>query len=68
MSKIELVPTAEVAARAGRDVRTVNRWVNAGRLKPYITGPGSTGARLFRVSDVEALLAEIAAESREGAA
>ena len=56
MSNLELIPTAEVAAMAGRDVRTVNRWVLTGKLKPAVQTPGTRGARMFHVADVEALL------------
>lgn len=58
MSNLELIPTSEVARLAGRDVRTVNRWVKDGRLKPAVQGPGVRGPRMFRPSDVLNLLAE----------
>jgi DNA-binding transcriptional MerR regulator len=62
MSKLELLPTAEVAVRLGVDVRTVARWANAGRLTPAVEGRGQTGARFFHAEDVERLAAELAQE------
>lgn len=58
---LDLIPTQEVARRAGKDVRTVNRWVIDGRLTPAVKLPGLRGARLFHIADVERLLAEDAA-------
>lgn len=54
--------TAEVAARLGVHVRTIARWVNAGRLTPAVEGTGLRGARFFRPEDVERLAADLAAE------
>lgn len=62
MSKLDLIPTAEVARLARKDVRTVNRWVRDGRLVPVVQGPGVRGARLFRPEDVLRLLSEEIAE------
>ena len=53
----ELLPTKAVAALLGRSVATINRWAQEGRLVPALEMPGDTGARLYRRSDVEALLA-----------
>ncbi len=53
----ELLPTATVAELLGKTVTTINRWVLEGKLIPAVDMPGRTGARLFRRSDVEALLA-----------
>lgn len=55
MAEIELLTTAQIAERFGVDVRTVARWVNAGRLTPVVQAPGLRGARLFRPEDVDAL-------------
>lgn len=52
----ELLPTKAVAAMLGRSVATINRWAQEGRLVPAVEMPGDTGARLFRRSDIEALL------------
>lgn len=61
MSNLELLTSAQVAERFGVDVRTVARWVNAGRLTPAIEAPGLRGARFFHPDDVEALAAELGA-------
>lgn len=57
MTNLELMTTAQVAERFGVDVRTVARWVNAGRLIPAVTGSGLRGPRFFRPEDVDALAA-----------
>jgi excisionase family DNA binding protein len=44
-----------VAARLGVSVRTVHRWVAAGRLPVHVKGPGPTGMLFFRRADVEAI-------------
>jgi DNA-binding transcriptional MerR regulator len=67
MPKVELIPTAEVARRLGRDVRTVHRWVDAGRLVPAVKTPGIRGALLFRPRDVEKLAHELDAERQASA-
>lgn len=51
----DLIPTAEAAALAGVNVRTINRWVTDGKLTPALEGPGLRGSRWFRRSDVLAL-------------
>jgi excisionase family DNA binding protein len=53
----DLLSTAEVAERAGVSIRTVARWVDAGRLTPVVIAPGPTGARLFDPRDVALFLA-----------
>lgn len=53
----DLMTSQAVADRLGVDVRTVNRWANAGRLVPTIVVPGYRGARLFDPADVEAFAA-----------
>lgn len=52
-----LLTTAEVAKRHGRDVRTVHRMVASGRLVPEMKLPGRTGALLFRADQVDAAFA-----------
>lgn len=54
----DLIGTKTVAEMLGKSVDTINRWVKEGRITPTIEMPGETGARLYRRSDVEALLAE----------
>lgn len=68
MPKVDLIPTAEVAQRLGRDVRTVHRWVEAGRLTPAVKTPGLRGALLFRPRDVDKLAAELDAEGKAASA
>lgn len=51
----ELVSTSKVAAILGCSVATVNRMAADGRLAPALQGEGRTGARFFRLADVEAL-------------
>ena len=48
----DLLPTREVAAIYGCDVRTVHRMVARGDLIPAIKAPGPKGALLFRRDDV----------------
>jgi hypothetical protein len=48
----DLLPTKEVAAIYGCDVRTVHRMVARGDLTPAIKAPGPKGALLFRREDV----------------
>ena len=52
MSNDELLFTADVAARCGVTVRTVNRWVRDGKLTPVAQAPGPRGARMFRAADL----------------
>jgi DNA-binding transcriptional MerR regulator len=53
MSNDELLFTADVAARCGVTVRTVNRWVREGKLTPAMQAPGPKGARVFNAADLE---------------
>lgn len=53
MASNELIPTADVAARFGVDVRTIHRLVAAGRLVPATKAPGLRGAYLFTPAEVE---------------
>lgn len=52
----DLLPTTAVAELLGKSVATINRWAQEKRLVPAVELPGETGARLYRRSDVEALL------------
>lgn len=56
----DLIPTSEAAEYLRRDVRTIHRWVESGRLTPVFKAPGIRGVRLFRRSDIEALRDEVA--------
>jgi DNA-binding transcriptional MerR regulator len=49
--EMDLVATAEVAALCGVNHRTVNRWVESGRLTPAGKVPGLTGAHFFHRED-----------------
>lgn len=51
----ELLLTRDVAERLGVDVRTVHRWVIAGRLAPVKKMPGRTGGLLFTADAVARL-------------
>lgn len=51
----DLITTAEVAQRVGKDVATIGRWAKAGILKPAFKLDGLRGAYLFHREDVEAL-------------
>lgn len=53
----DLLTTAEVAELLGASVPSVNRWATSGRLPVAQQLAGVRGARLYRRSDVEALLA-----------
>ena len=53
----DLITTATAAGLLGKSVATVNRWAAEGRITPAVEMPGETGARLYRRSDIEALLA-----------
>lgn len=53
MPNVELLTTAEVAARLGVHVRTVHRWVQTGRISPVKRAAGIRGAMLFDADDVD---------------
>lgn len=55
MHNTDLIPTAEVAAILGKEVRTVHRMVERRELTPAVKTPGLRGAYLFRREDVERL-------------
>lgn len=64
----ELLPTKAVAELLGRSVATINRWAQERLLEPAIEMEGTTGARLFRRSDVDAFAAaELERRSKHGA-
>lgn len=52
----ELLTTAQVAALTGWSVAKVNRWADAGKLPVHHQNPGRTGAKLYRLSDVQAIV------------
>lgn len=54
----QVVTTSQVAAMCGVTVRTVHRWVDAGRLRPMHQLPGETGAYLFDPAEIERLLVD----------
>lgn len=57
MDTTDLIPTADVAEMLGKSVATINRWAAENKLVPAMEFPGKKGARMFRRSEVEALLA-----------
>lgn len=70
-SSDDLIPSVEATEILGVGRSTLTRWVQSGRLPEAVKIPGTTGARLFRRSDVERLAEELAhspAEEAEGAA
>lgn len=56
MDPTDLVSTQEAADILGKSVATVNRLAANGSLVEAAKAPGLRGARLYRRSDVEALL------------
>lgn len=64
MAPVNDLLTAEQAAeRAGVNRRTISKWADSGRLPVALRLPGATGARLFRVSDVDAATDPVKAAS-----
>lgn len=59
----DLISSIEAAELLGVGRSTLTRWVQSGRLTEAMKLPGDTGARLFRRSDVEALLSPTEAAS-----
>lgn len=51
----DLLTTAQAAQLIGVTVRTIARWVDAGKLSPAVDFPGLRGPRMFRRDDVLAL-------------
>jgi DNA-binding transcriptional MerR regulator len=58
----ELLSTKTVADMLKTTVTTINRWAIEGRIKPAGKVPTRTGARLYRRSEVERVIAVRAAE------
>lgn len=54
---MNLMTTKQVAAKAGRSVSTICRWVELGRISPVIKQDGLRQPMFFDPADVEALLA-----------
>ena len=63
MQPSELLTTAQVAARCGRTVATVNRWAATGKLPAAHQLDGIRGARLFAAADVDTLAATITGQA-----
>lgn len=65
----DLLSTAQVAERIGKDVSTVSRRVSSGAITPAlrIGGGANGGAMFFRPRDVEKLAAVECSESRDAA-
>lgn len=59
MSNTQFLSTAEVAELTGRDVATIGRWANNGKLPPIFKGKGLRGGYLFNREAVDALLEEL---------
>jgi len=53
-----LLSSAQAAERIGIDRSNFNKWVKAGRIPIALELPGKTGARLYRLTDVDRLAAE----------
>lgn len=62
---VNLITTAQVAKRLGRDVTTVHQMARDGRITPAGKLPGETGAYLFEPAEVDRVAGELAAELRE---
>jgi excisionase family DNA binding protein len=62
----DLIGTVEAARILGVERSTLTRWVQLGRIAEFKKLPGPNGTRLFRRSDVLALLEP--AEPADGAA
>lgn len=63
MTKPHLLTTAEVAERLGVSARTVARYAEAGELPVAQRLPGTTGALLFDLAEVEKFLASTEASA-----
>lgn len=60
---LDMIGSREAAELLGMNLRTFNRRVTAGIIRPSLTLAGSKGARLFDRSTIEALAAELAEAS-----
>lgn len=52
----ELLTADQAAERAGVTRRTISRWAESERLPTALRLPGDKGARLFRPSDIDAII------------
>lgn len=55
MQERDLLTTAEAADVLGKSVRTIQYYVQIGKLKPTVQAPGKQGAFFFDREDVLAL-------------
>lgn len=53
---MNLMTTKQVAAKAGKSVSTICRWVEEGRISPVIKNDGLRQPMFFDPEDVDALL------------
>ena len=60
MADDDLIRSREAAEILHRDVRTIHRWVDDGRLPVAIKVPGYRGGYLFHRREVEAFAADLA--------
>lgn len=49
----KLMTVTEIVETYGVARKTVQRWINAGKIKPVLTLPGRTGAHLFDPADAK---------------
>jgi predicted site-specific integrase-resolvase len=57
----DLIGSLEAADILGINRNTFNRWCVRGKVPIYLTAPSKVGARLFRRTDIEALVKRDAA-------
>lgn len=53
-----LIGAPEAARRLGVDRSTLTRWVQAGRVDPYVKMPGKNGALVFDLAVIDALIVD----------
>lgn len=58
---MNLLSTADAAARVGVSVRTLNRMAEDGRITPAAKAPGLRGGYLYEPAEVERVAAEAGA-------
>lgn len=56
----DLIRSRDAAEILHRDIRTVHRWAEDGRLPVAVKVPGYRGGFLFHRRDIEAVAAELA--------
>ena len=61
MTTAELLTLKQAADRTGKSHRTIQRWVESGRLTHALKLPGDTGAYLFRPEDVDRAAEQVTA-------